>query len=247
MLQRYADFLASAPHGYIALGDICYTSHLRRNHYPYRLGAHRHFSSGTATDLDRAPPRRTGKVVTPLPSAMRPKHRNPDRLSLYRPRIPMRHGTELYSTEPLFPRRNRPLRASVQECLGRSLLALLYARMMRRRRGKMSIGHRTTQLTNQPIRRIVINESATDLADSHPCGQVANFVISAHWPIWRVGASSRMWSWEKQLGAICRRVYRRRPHARRWRAPGGGTGSARMETADGEMVSVLATEMRLHH
>ncbi|MCB0085475.1 MAG: type I polyketide synthase, partial [Caldilineaceae bacterium] len=128
MAQRYAVFLATPPAADVDLGDICYTSHTGRNHYSHRL-------SVTAASLAEMQQTLAAYAATPgdqLGDAIATGHVG----KTQKPKIAFLFtgqgsqypgmGRELYASEPIFRAVLDRCEPIVQECLGRSLLELLY-------------------------------------------------------------------------------------------------------------------------
>lgn len=213
MVAKYADLLAHANAS--TLADICYTAQIGRSHFTHRLALVGDSSQELHTQLI-AYLEQTGESK-PIAGALSQNQPVPKVAFLFTGQgsqyIGM--GRDLYETQPTFRATLDRCDAILQECLGHSLLELLYP-------------------TETP--------DHNDLMESHPSGQAVNFAIECAladlWRSWGIepafilghslgdfaaAYTAGVLSLEDGLHLVTKR-------------------GQLMETASGSMVSVLASE-----
>ncbi|MFM7584333.1 MAG: acyltransferase domain-containing protein, partial [Caldilinea sp.] len=122
--QRYVDFLAVHPD--LNLGDLCYTSHVGRSHYPHRLG----LAASSITELQQQLTRyvATGKAPGLSQGTIHPTQTPPKIAFLFTGQGAQykKMGRTLYETHATFRATLDRCEAVYQACTGESLLAVLY-------------------------------------------------------------------------------------------------------------------------
>lgn len=155
LAQRYHDEGLRNPA--VKFGDICYTTHVGRTHYPYRLGVVASSAEDAQTNLISYLKQESVQGVV--------ENKAPE----YPPKVAFLFtgqgsqypgmGQELYATEPIFRNVLERCDAVFQEVMGRSLIELFYPESEPRH---------------------------NDLMESHACAQAANFAIEcALADLWR--------------------------------------------------------------
>lgn len=200
-VQKYHDFLAENPD--TNLGDLAYTSHIGRTHFPHRAT----FTADSVHNLKT-------QLSTPRTTHHAPRTTKLAFLFTGQGAQYAGMGRELYETEPLFRDRMDRCDAAFQETFGASLLDYIYT-------------------------------ENDDLLESHPVGQACNYALECSladlWRSWGVqpdvvlGHSLGDFAAAYTAGVIGLEDGLRLVTER----------GRLMQTADGSMVSILATESQV--
>jgi acyl transferase domain-containing protein/7-keto-8-aminopelargonate synthetase-like enzyme len=156
LAERYAGQCATNPDQ--SLSDICFTSHVGRAHFDHRLAL---VADSTEQLREELFAFTTGQETLATTSQQVSRNSSPKIAFLFTGQGSqyLNMGRELYETQPVFRQTIVQCDAVLQECLGRSLLELIYP-------------------TAEP--------EHNDLMASHTCGQVVNFAVEcALADLWR--------------------------------------------------------------
>ena len=211
LAARYSEFLAGQTDE--ALGDLCYTSHVGRSHFAHRLTL---TGSSTQVMAQKLAAFAQGLSVPELTQGVLPANPIAPKVAMLFTGQGSQYlgmGRALYETFPPFRRTLDQCDEIFQECLGRSLLDLLYA-----------------------------ESESSDLMGSHPCGQAVNFALEcALADLWRAWGITPDFVLGHSLGdfaaAYTAGVFALADGLRLVIERG-----RLMETADGDMLAVMAAE-----
>jgi len=156
LAERYLNFCAAHPDQ--PLADICFTTHLGRAHFDHRLAL---VASSTGQLREELAALTQGQGTLVIASQQISTNPAPKIAFLFTGQGSqyVNMGRELYETQPVFRQTIAKCGAVLQECLGRSLLELIYP---------------------------AVEPDNNDLLESHTCGQVVNFAIEcALADLWR--------------------------------------------------------------
>jgi acyl transferase domain-containing protein/acyl carrier protein len=124
LAQRYVDHLQQHPAG--ELGDLCYTTHVGRNHFEYRLSV----TAESVTQMQHAlTAYRQGEIAPGLTSGIASARQARPRVGFLFTGQGSQYvgmGRELYRSEPTFRTTLDRCDEILQEQLGESILAVLY-------------------------------------------------------------------------------------------------------------------------
>lgn len=217
LAQSYNRLLESEA---VDLADLCYTGHIGRSHFAYRLAIPANSSTQLQATLMAYS---NGAENRDFAVGHHPRFQSTPSVAFLFTGQGSQYigmGRELYETQPSFRATLDRCDAILQECLGRSLLELLYP---------------ATQTDHN------------DLMDSHPCGQATNFAIECAladlWRSWGVEPSYVLGHSLGDFAAAYTAGVLSLEDGLRLVVERGRL----MEQALGSMVSVLASEQEVQH
>ncbi|MEM7125064.1 MAG: amino acid adenylation domain-containing protein [Chloroflexota bacterium] len=238
------------------LGDICYTTHTGRRHFDCRLSV----TGASAQDLTQKLTEHLQGEADGISEGFLASNQTPPKVAFLFTGQGAQYagmGQELYKTEPIFRHVIDQCDEILQECLGRSLIELLYpageqvGKWASGQVGKWASGQVGKWASGQ-VGKWASDETKpanlspanlpNDLMESHPCGQAVNFALEcALVELWRSWGVEPDYVLGHSLGdfaaAYTAGVLSLEDGLRLVTERG-----KLMETADGDMLSVMASE-----